>query len=67
MGDLFIIRRRSIIPSPSSRQIKNNTFLVQCSDEIITKSISWAQEGNFARGLKLLVHFQIGLGFSDDY
>ena len=37
--------------------------LLQYSDEIITKSISWAQAGNFARGLELLVQFQIGLGF----
>ena len=54
----------SIIPSPFSRRMKNNTFLVQYSDEIITKSISWAEEGIFfAYGLELLVHFQIGLRF----
>ena len=35
----------SIIPSPSSRQMKNNISLVQYNDEIISKSISRAQEG----------------------
>ena len=37
----------SIIPSPSGRQMKNKTFLVQYSDEILTKSISHVQEGKF--------------------
>ncbi len=62
MGVFFNIRM-SIIHRPSSRRMKNNTFLVQYSDEIITKSISRAQEGNFARRLKLLVRFQIGSRF----
>ena len=53
----------SVTPSHSTRQMKNNSFLVQYSDEITTKSISWEHEGNFALGLKLLVHFQIGFGF----
>jgi hypothetical protein len=48
-----------IIPSPYSRQMKYNTFLVQFSDEIISKSISRSHEGKFCRGLELLVH----LGF----
>ena len=39
-----------IIPTPSSRQMKNNTFSIQYSDDIITKSILRAQEGK-----KLLV------------
>ena len=59
----MILGFMSAIPSLSSRQMRNNTFLVQYSDEIITKSISQAQEENFACGLELLVHFQIGLGF----
>ena len=50
----------SIILSPSSRQMKNYIISIQYSDEIITKSISRAHEGNFAHGLELLVHFQIG-------
>lgn len=37
----------SIIPGPSSRQMKNETFLEQYSDEIVPKRISWAQEGKF--------------------
>ena len=43
----FFDIRMSIIPNSSSRQIKINTFSVQYSDEIITKSISRAQEGKF--------------------
>ena len=35
----------SIVPSPSRRQMKKICF--QNSDVIITKSISWAHEGNF--------------------
>ena len=46
MGDLFNIMM-SIIPSPTSRQMKNNTFSIQYSDEIITKSISRLHEGIF--------------------
>ena len=63
MGYFFFHIRMSIIPCPSSRQMKNNTFSVQYSDEIITRSILRSHEGNFARGLELLVHFQIGVGF----
>ena len=37
----------SIIPTPSRRHMKYNTFSVQYSDEIITKSILWAHEGEF--------------------
>ena len=36
MRELLFNIRMSIIPSPYSRQMKNNTFLVQYSDEIIT-------------------------------
>ena len=36
-----------MIPSPSSRQMKNNTFSVQDSDKIIIKTISRAHEGYF--------------------
>ena len=43
----------SIIPSPSNKQMKNNTFPVQYRDDIITKSISRAQDENFAYGLEL--------------
>ena len=50
-----------ITPSSSGRQMKNNAFSVQHSDEIVTKSISRAHDNNYARGLELLVHFQIGL------
>ena len=54
----------SIIPSNSSRQMENNKFSVQYSDETITKKHITGARGNlFPRGLKLLVHFQISLGF----
>ena len=44
----------SIISSPSSRQMKDITFLVEYNDEIITKSISWAQEGKFCSWVRII-------------
>ena len=54
----------SIIPSPSSRKMRNNTVSIQHSDEIIIKAYYGCKRENFARELELLVHFQIGLGLS---
>ena len=42
--------------------MKINVISVQYGDEIITNNISRAWRENFARGLELLVHFQINLG-----
>ena len=51
----------SIIPSPSSRHMRNNTFFVLKSS---LKAYHERTRENFACGLDLLVHFQIGLGFT---
>ena len=58
MGD-FLNMKMSIIHSLSSRNMRNNTFSVQYSDEFITKSISRVHEEKFACELELLVHFQL--------
>ena len=47
----------SIVHSPSSRQMRNNTFTIQNSDEIITKSISWVHEGNFCMSTGIIGPF----------
>ena len=43
--------------------MKNNKVLVQHSDESSLKAYHGHMRDNFARGLELLVHFQIGLEF----
>ena len=57
MGDFFYNIRLSIIPSPSSRQMKNNTFSIQYNDQNITKSISRMHEGLFRSWAEILAPF----------
>ena len=45
MGDFCLDIRTSVLPNPSSRQMKNNTYSVQYSGEIISRSISRAHDG----------------------
>ena len=40
MGYSYFNIRMSIVSSPPSRHMRNNTFLIQYSDEIIIKSLS---------------------------
>ena len=54
LQEYFTNIRITIIPSPSSKQMKMNTFLIPYSDEILTKSISQAQEGKFCSWARII-------------